>query len=66
MKSLIPSHIIFCVCDIVIGNGTGNHAFTAGKSYSLKTLQADARLTVSQIRKYFRAKPWEAKAARVK
>ena len=61
-----PIGYIYCAVNIVIGNGTGHHSFTAGKGYSLKSLQADARLTAAQIRKYFRATWAETKAARTR
>lgn len=61
-----PIGIIFCAVNIVIGNGTGHHSFVAGKGYSLKSLQADARLTAAQIRTYFRSTWADTKAARRK
>lgn len=56
--------VLFAAFDVVIGNGTGQHAFTAGRSYSLKSLESDARLTRAQIRHYFREFYTQAKPSR--
>lgn len=56
--------ILFAAFDIVIGTGTGQHAFTAGRSYSLTSLETGARLTRAQIRQYFRETYTQAKPSR--
>jgi|AGFS01.1.fsa_nt_gi hypothetical protein len=50
----MKSSLLFALVDIVIGNGCGQHTFIANRPYPLKSLQADARLTAAQIRRYFR------------
>lgn len=40
--------------NIIIGNGTGHHEIIKNKAYSLATLKADMRLSLGQIRAYFR------------
>lgn len=54
-------NVMFCVIDVVIGNGTGQHSFNAGQGYQLTALEAGARLLPAQVRKYFRPTRWEAK-----
>ena len=56
----MKSSLLFALVDIVIGNGCGQHTFIADRGYSLKSLQADSRLTARQIRCYFR-EPYPAK-----
>ncbi|ATS93543.1 hypothetical protein P1A145kb_p143 [Pectobacterium phage DU_PP_I] len=59
----MKSSLLFALVDIVIGNGCGQHTFIANRPYPLKSLQADARLTAAQIRRYFR-EPYPAKSAK--
>ncbi|UTC25354.1 hypothetical protein P7_164 [Pectobacterium phage vB_PcaM_P7_Pc] len=59
----MKSSLLFALVDIVIGNGCGQHTFIANRPYPLKSLQADARLTAAQIRRYFR-EPYPAKNAK--
>lgn len=50
----MKASMMVATVNIIIGNGTGHHEIIKNKAYSLATLKSDMRLSLGQIRAYFR------------
>lgn len=50
----MKASMMVATVNIIIGNGTGHHEIIKNKAYSISSLKNDMRLSLGQIRAYFR------------